>query len=121
MKRFLHAVQVLVLGFVGTAFADPFQNGSFEVGTLTANPCNISLPVGSTAITGWTVINGAIDYVTPSCWNASSGTRSLDLIGSGSSNVGGIMQQFDTVFGQAYRSSSISPAIQVVALRRSRT
>src|SRR6185295_20047499 len=78
MKRFLHAVQVLVLGFVGTAFADPFQNGSFEVGTLTANPCNIALPVGSTAITGWTVINGAIDYVTPSCWNASSGTRSLD-------------------------------------------
>ena len=63
MKRFRLAAQVLVLGFIGSTFAAPFQNGSFEIGTLTADPCNVALPVASTAITGWTVVSGNIDYL----------------------------------------------------------
>jgi hypothetical protein len=48
----------VALGFVGTAFAASFQNGGFEAGTLTADPCNDPLAAGSTAIAGWTVVPG---------------------------------------------------------------
>ena len=102
MKRFWLAARVLVLGFVGTAFAAPFQNGSFEVGTPTADPCNVALPIGSTAITGWTVIAGNIEYITH-CWTPSEGARSLDLVGNG--NIGGVQQTFDTVVGATYQVS----------------
>ena len=98
MKRILPALLALVCS--AFASAAQFQNGSFEIGTLSGDPCNVSLPVSSTAITGWTVISGNIDYVTPACWPASEGTRSLDLVGTGS--IGGIEQTFDTVPGQAY-------------------
>jgi choice-of-anchor C domain-containing protein len=102
MKRFWLFARVLVLGFVGTAFGAPFQNGGFEVGTPTADPCNIALPIGSTAITGWTVIAGNIEYIT-TCWAPSEGARSLDLVGNG--NIGGVRQAFDTVSGATYQVS----------------
>jgi len=101
MKRILSAL--CALGFAGVAFAAPFQNGSFEAGTLTADPCNVSLASGSTAITGWTVVQGDIDYLTTSCWTPSDGTRSLDLVGSGS--IGAIQQTFDTIPGATYQVS----------------
>ncbi|MFO1395520.1 MAG: choice-of-anchor C family protein [Burkholderiales bacterium] len=84
-----------------TAMAAPFQNGGFEVGTLSPDPCNGALPAGSTAITGWTVVAGNIDYVTSCAWQPSEGSRSLDLVGDGS--VGAIAQTFDTVAGVTYR------------------
>src|SRR5437868_331582 len=117
MKRILIALFALVCAT--SACAAPFQNGGFEVGTLTADPCNNALPVGSTAITGWTVIQGDIDYLTTSCWTPSEGGRSLDLVGSGSK--GGIQQTFDTVPGQTYQvifdlagnpSTFFSPAVK---------
>ena len=101
MKRILSAL--CALGFAGVAFAAPFQNGSFEAGTLTADPCNVSLASGSTAITGWTVVQGDIDYLTTSCWTPSDGTRSLDLVGSGS--IGAIQQTSDTIPGATYQVS----------------
>jgi choice-of-anchor C domain-containing protein len=90
-----------VLGFGGTASAAPFQNGSFEIGTLTADPCNVALNAADTSFTGWTVSVGNIEYVTNGCWIAIDGTRSLDLVGNGS--IGGIQQTFDTVAGAKYQ------------------
>jgi len=87
------------------ACAQPFQNGSFEVGG--AVPCNtFSIPAGSTLITGWTVSAGNIDWLgapVPACgWQASNGGASLDLVGSGAGGTGGIQQTFDTIPGQTY-------------------
>ncbi len=76
------------------------QNGSFEVGP---NPGGsfITLAVGSTAITGWTVIVGSIDYVGP-YWQPSDGARRLDLNGN---QAGGVAQTIPTVPGRTYRVS----------------
>ena len=54
-------------------------NGSFEEGT---NPGSFTtLGTGSTAITGWEVTAGSVDYI-GSYWTASDGVRSVDLAGS---------------------------------------
>lgn len=102
MKR-LAAAFALSL-FSAAASAQPFQNGSFEVGG--GVPCNtFNVPAGSTLITGWTVSVGNIDWLgaPPSCgWQASNGIASLDLVGSGAGGIGGIQQTFDTVPGQTY-------------------
>jgi choice-of-anchor C domain-containing protein len=74
------------------------QNGSFE--TATVNPGSfLRLDAGSTAITGWTVSQGTIDYK-GTYWQASEGSRSLDLSGL---NAGGIQQTFNTTIGETYR------------------
>ena len=112
MKRILPALLALVCS--AFASAAQFQNGSFEIGTLSGDPCNVSLPVSSTAITGWTVISGNIDYVTPACWPASEGTRSLDLVGTGS--IGGIEQ---TEAGQPLFSREQVPGfLQLIVVER---
>lgn len=79
-------------------------NGSFETATI---PNQNQIPVGSTAITGWVVVNGPLDYdgsippddpaigVTPD-----GGSHCLDL--GGSPGEGGIEQSFSTVPGVAY-------------------
>jgi choice-of-anchor C domain-containing protein len=78
--------------------ANLIQNGSFETGTI--NPGSLTqLSVGSTAITGWTVSQGTIDYI-GTLWQASEGSRSLDLSGS---NAGAIQQIFNTTIGETYR------------------
>lgn len=104
MHRFL-ALLFAVASF-GGAHGAPFQNGSFESGSV-PNTCNVyNLPIGDTTVTGWTVIQGNIDWEgPPPCgWTASNGNNSIDLIGSGVS-IGGIAQTFDTIPGQAYRVS----------------
>jgi MSHA biogenesis protein MshQ len=75
----------------------PFTNGSFETGPAPGN--FTTLGVGNTSISGWTVVSGSIDYI-GSYWSAAQGSRSLDLVGSGS--IGGIQQTFDTVAGTNY-------------------
>jgi len=74
-------------------------NGSFEEGP----PLRKFVPLnpGSTAITGWTVTRGQIDYVGKDHWNAADGDRSIDL--HGSPGYGGIKQTFKTTKGQRYR------------------
>jgi choice-of-anchor C domain-containing protein len=104
MNRILVAIFTLTL--CGVVEAAPFQNGSFENGSV-PNPCNIyDLPIGSGTITGWTVILGVIDWEGPSpCgWVASNGSNSIDLLGQGGS-IGGIEQSFDTIPGQTYMVS----------------
>ena len=82
--------------------ANLIQNGSFETATVNPNPGTsyITLGVGSTVITGWTVSQGTIDYK-GTLWQASNGSRSLDL-GAGAS-PGGIKQTFNTTVGGTYR------------------
>jgi choice-of-anchor C domain-containing protein len=78
--------------------ANLIQNDSFE--TATVNPDSfLQLDAVSTVITGWTVSQGAIDYI-GTFWQASEGARSLDLQGLAS---GGIQQTFNTTIGETYR------------------
>lgn len=92
----------LLLGvFAGTAWCAPFQNGGFESGS----PCNnFNIPSGTNFTAGWTVSVGNIDWIgaPPGCgaWQASQGTNSLDLVGTG--GIGGVAQTFDTVPGATY-------------------
>lgn len=79
--------------------ANLIQNGSFETATVNPGASFIGLGAGSTAITGWTVSQGSIDYI-GTLWQASNGSRSLDLSGE---NAGGIQQTFKTTVGKTYR------------------
>jgi choice-of-anchor C domain-containing protein len=95
----LHYVLIAAFSLVlsSSAFALPFQNGSFEIGP---NPGGYTtLYAGDTSITGWRVTQGSIDYI-GSYWTASDGSRSLDL--DGYFQQGGIEQAFDTVIGRKY-------------------
>ncbi len=77
----------------------PVVNGSFEDGPDPGpNPGFTQLSTGSTAITGWTVSRGSIDYIGV-YWQPSHGNRSIDLDGA---SDGGIIQSFSTVAGQQY-------------------
>jgi len=73
-------------------------NGDFESGPDIRMAC-FPLNPGSTAITGWTVTRGQIDYQ-DGMWQ-SSDRRVVDL--DGSPGFGGIAQTFQTVPGQSYR------------------
>jgi choice-of-anchor C domain-containing protein len=99
------AATFAVLALAQMAWAAPFQNGSFEIGfpITTPQPCFVSLPLGSTNLTGWTVISGDIDWLAPACGAQSStdGIATLDLVGDQA--IGGIQQTFDTIAGHAYQ------------------
>lgn len=71
-------------------------NGSFELATIV--PDGDTLEAGSTAITGWTVTSGDIDYI-GNYWTASDGVRSLDMNGRTSGNIS---QSFSTIIGKEY-------------------
>ncbi len=90
-----------ILNIIDNDGVNLIVNGSFETG---ANPNQgvglISPDAGSSAITGWTVTRGQIDY-NGRYWQAADGGRSLDL--NGSPGVGGIAQTFNTVIGKRYR------------------
>ena len=97
------ALLTLLLATSQTASAQ-IVNGSFESATI---PNQNQVPVGSTAITGWVVVNGPLDYdgsippdnpaigVTPD-----DGDHCLDL--GGTPGEGGIEQSFSTVPGVSY-------------------
>jgi len=84
--------------------AASFTNGSFENGPDLING-SLVLPVGSTAINGWTVYGNYVTLVDTSIWTASDGRRSVNL----SNNVAipelrsKIGQTFDTIKGHTYR------------------
>ena len=73
-------------------------NGSFEEGVDIDQ--YKPLDPASTAIKGWIVTRGQIDYI-GSFWKAADGKRSIDL--HGSPGYGGIKQAFATKKGQKYR------------------
>jgi choice-of-anchor C domain-containing protein len=78
------------------AFAASFMNGSFEIGPTPGS--FVGVAEGSTAITGWVVVNN-IDYI-GTFWKAKDGDRSVDLNGG---TIGGIEQAFDTLAGHRYQ------------------
>lgn len=97
MRKTLAALLVCCAS-IGAAQAQAFQNGSFEIGS-TDPGAFIHLPVGSTTITGWTVVGpGDVDYI-GSFWTAADGARSVDLSGN---SGGGVEQAFSTVAGTTY-------------------
>lgn len=100
---FNSALLTATLGIGGLTLIAPstqaanFTNGSFELGL---DPGSVlPLPTGSTDLTGWTVTSGTIDY-TGLTWQASNGSRSLDLSGAGAGQIG---QTFDTILGTTYQ------------------
>jgi choice-of-anchor C domain-containing protein len=74
-------------------------NGSFEDGPDPGDQF-VTLDKGSTAIKGWEVTQGDIDYINASYWQAAEGRRSLDMNGA---QPGAIAQTFKTKKGQKYR------------------
>ena len=99
MNRTKLAALLLAAATTTGLMAAPFQNGSFEIGTL-ANTGNFDiLGAGSTAITGWTVVGDGVDYI--ESWVASNGIRSIDMLSCGIS--AGVQQTFDTVPGSTYK------------------
>jgi choice-of-anchor C domain-containing protein len=97
--------------------ANLLVNGSFEDGPEVDN--FLPLDEGSTAIDGWAVIHGQIDYLSTH-WKAANGLRSLDL--HGSPGFGGVSQAFETVRGRRYRvtfalsSSGADPIVKRVGV-----
>jgi hypothetical protein len=93
-----------------SAAANLITNGSFESGTYTlGSDGTAGLPVGSTFITGWTVIGNSIAAVgTPNNATilAEDGTRSLDLTGyEDAPPHGGVTQSIPTTPGGRYSLS----------------
>ena len=96
-----HIVTTASLALLAShASAAPFQNGSFESGTLANTGSFDTLSAGSTAITGWTVTGDGVDYM-GTAWVAASGVRSIDLLACGT--AGGVQQTFDTLPGAIYQ------------------
>lgn len=99
MKAFLLALATTV-ALPAVADAQAFTNGSFETANFDPGAFT-QLEAGSTAIAGWSIDSGSIDYV-GNYWNASNGVRSIDMSGG---VAGSISQTFDTVAGRAYTVS----------------
>lgn len=74
-------------------------NGSFEAASVNPGGGFATLGTGSTAITGWTVTSGSVDYI-GGYWQPQDGARSIDLAGNA---PGALSQTFATTFGQGYR------------------
>jgi hypothetical protein len=107
LSRF--ALCTLVLCAAG-AHANLLVNGSFESGTF--NPpsaATMSLAPGSTAISGWTVVNDVAAWIgTGNPWglSANDGARFLDLTDySTGAPFGGVAQAIATLPGASYRLS----------------
>ena len=109
------AVAVAAVSVAGLASANVLVNGSFELGTI-PNPRlsdgGTTLPIGSTAVTGWTVIDATVDWLQTNtvssnaftAWELSpqEGNRFMDLTGLSSGPYGGVQQSFPTIVGLQY-------------------
>lgn len=111
-SRLIQSIAALGMLFGATqiAHANLISNGSFESG-IYAPPSwdSMSLSVGATNITGWTVVSDAIAWIGPSSpWSltASAGNFFLDLTQySLGAPFGGVSQTISTTPGQTYQLS----------------
>jgi hypothetical protein len=91
------------------AHANLIVNGSFENGNFIPNGDNtMSLAVGATSMTGWTVYNDTLAWIgDPNPFfglHASNGVKSLDLADYATGGpYGGVVQNFPTTPGARYR------------------
>ena len=98
------AVALVALSGSVMAAGPVFQNGSFETGTYVptyAGQDYERLANGSTAIDGWTVTKGNVDWTASGIWQAADGSKSIDLDGA-ENTAGAISQTFDTVVNGTY-------------------
>lgn len=110
MKKSLYitfAIGAAVLSAVPACAQNLITNGSFEQGNYSWNGSNgESLSTGSTAITGWTVIEAELAPIKNGDaygMVAEDGDISLDLTGyHDSSPYGGVEQSLGTTIGQGY-------------------
>ena len=110
--RISATIVLAMVTFAGSATAAPIAitNNSFETGSF-VNDGNgtMVLPVGSTAITGWTVTADQLAWITmPNPWGLApqDGTRFLDLTAyPAGAPFGGISQTLSTTIGNAYQLS----------------
>lgn len=104
MRKNLLLTAVFTFALICSARADLVTNGSFENGTYPAgNPPFATLGAGSTAITGWTVTSGSIDWI-HSYWQPEDGEYSIDLSGNSPGGLA-ISTNLATVAGQTYELS----------------
>jgi choice-of-anchor C domain-containing protein len=80
--------------------ADMLTNGGFESGAAVPATGILAVAPGSLALTGWTVVGGAINIVTNDYWACLSGVRSVELSSSG---PGAIQQSIASTSGSVYR------------------
>lgn len=102
LKTWAAGSLTLFLTFSGNA-ANLIVNGSFEDASVNPGSSYINIGVGNTSLTGWTVIANDVHYV-GTFWQASDGTRSIDLDGNFDS-PGAMTQSFATNPGQTYKVS----------------
>jgi len=94
---------VIALGFSNasvSATSNIVVNGSFEEPSASCPAGFVTLFSGSTVITGWTVGGNGIDWICTGFWDASEGTRSLDL---SHLSAGSISQDLSTDVGTTYK------------------
>lgn len=86
--------------------ANLVTNGSFELGDFSgAFPNYKPLPLGSNALTGWTILGTQVDWHNSADFRFPyDGDKAVDLNG-GQSDLSGIVQQISTIAGQQYRVS----------------
>jgi choice-of-anchor C domain-containing protein len=89
-------------GISAKAQTNLVTNGSFEMGPeiISNGGKHETFFAGSTVIPGWEVLNGSIDYVATSLWQASDGARSVEVVGT--PGPGTIRQTFTTEIGKRY-------------------
>jgi hypothetical protein len=107
--------RVLVLGsavlcMAMTSFANLITNGSFENGNFVPDANDtMSLPLGATDMTGWTVIAADLAWIGPSnpfSLSASDGNYFLDLSGyHDNAPYAGVEQTIPTTIGAQYQLS----------------
>jgi len=100
IKNCFLAIVVTLALFSQANATNLILNGSFELGT---NPGGsyITLYAGSNDIENWTITTGSIDYI-GGYWQASDGSRSIDLSGYYQAGEMEISQPFTTIVGQQY-------------------
>jgi hypothetical protein len=108
-KVSIAALVLSVFGFANAAQANLITNGSFEdtINFVPDGNDTMSLPVSSTVMTGWTVVNGSLAWIGPTNpfgLTASNGSYFLDLTDyRDSSPYGGVTQLITTVPGGHYQ------------------
>lgn len=106
MKKLLLAFAsagIAAFAFLAVAMG-AVSNGSFETGPTVPNPPGfVPLGPGNTSVTGWTISGNSIDYIA-AYWQASHGTRSIDLNGFGGPGAT-LSQPLATIPGHTYRVS----------------
>ena len=104
----LFLAMALASAITTAAKANLVSNGSFENGTFTPDGNQVdSLPVNSTTMTGWTVVNGSLAWINspnPFGINAQDGSKFLDLTDyRDAAPFGGVLQTVSTCVGCGYQ------------------